>query len=64
MASFTDAFILTGAADFFKHGDILTIERANGVRRSEIWFLLNDFSMVLATIITSKLFERSIRKNC
>ncbi|KAK4623760.1 hypothetical protein CLAFUW4_05812 [Fulvia fulva] len=39
--------------DFFKHGDVMTIERANGVRRADIWFLLNDFSLVLATIITS-----------
>lgn len=39
--------------DFFKHGDVYTIERANRIRRSEIWFLLNDFSLVLATIITS-----------
>ncbi|KAF2165304.1 hypothetical protein M409DRAFT_67177 [Zasmidium cellare ATCC 36951] len=39
--------------DFFKHGDVLTIERANGIRRADIWFLLNDFSLVLATIITS-----------
>lgn len=41
--------------DFFKHGDIMTIERANGIRRADIWFLLNDFSLVLATIITSLL---------
>ncbi|CAK4000049.1 P-loop containing nucleoside triphosphate hydrolase [Lecanosticta acicola] len=39
--------------DFFKHGDVMTIERANGVRRADIWFLLNDFSLVLATIMTS-----------
>ena len=39
--------------DFFKHGDINTIERANGVRKSDIWFLLNDFSLVLSTIIAS-----------
>ncbi|KAM3416704.1 P-loop containing nucleoside triphosphate hydrolase protein [Cercospora zeina] len=39
--------------DFFKHGDVHTIERANRVARSDIWFLLNDFSLVLATIITS-----------
>ncbi|KAF2724457.1 P-loop containing nucleoside triphosphate hydrolase protein [Polychaeton citri CBS 116435] len=39
--------------DFYKHGDIATIERANGIRRSEIWFLLKDFSLILATIITS-----------
>lgn len=41
--------------DFFKHGDVMTIERANGIRRADIWFLLNDFSLVLATIITSLL---------
>ena len=39
--------------DFFKHGDIHTIERANGIRRADIWFLLNDFSLVLSTIIAS-----------
>ena len=39
--------------DFFKHGDINTIERANGIRRSDIWFMLNDFSLVLATIVAS-----------
>ncbi|KAK5073495.1 hypothetical protein LTR64_007368 [Lithohypha guttulata] len=41
--------------DFFKHGDVHTLERANGVRRSDIWFHLNDFSLVLATIVTSLL---------
>jgi len=41
--------------DFFKHGDVKTIERANGIRTADIWFLLNDFSLVLATIITSLL---------
>ncbi|KAK5110672.1 hypothetical protein LTR85_000754 [Meristemomyces frigidus] len=41
--------------DFFKHGDIYTLERANGIRRADVWFMLNDFSLVLATIITSLL---------
>lgn len=39
--------------DFFKHGDINTLERANKIRKGDVWFLLNDFSLVLATIITS-----------
>lgn len=39
--------------DFFKHGDINMLERANRVRKADVWFLLNDFSLVLATIITS-----------
>lgn len=41
--------------DFYKHGDVFTIERANGIRRADIWFLLNDFSLVMATIITTLL---------
>ncbi|MCJ1464322.1 hypothetical protein MMC07_002935 [Pseudocyphellaria aurata] len=39
--------------DFYMHGDLGSLERANGVRKSDVWFLLNDFSMVLATIVTS-----------
>lgn len=39
--------------DLYKHGNVQELQRANGVRRGDIWFLLNDFSMVLATIITS-----------
>jgi len=39
--------------DFFKHGDVKTLEHANGIRRSDVWFYLNDFSLVLATIVTS-----------
>ncbi|KAK3677050.1 hypothetical protein LTR78_003255 [Recurvomyces mirabilis] len=48
--------------DFFKHGDVMTIEKANGIRRSDIWFLLNDFSLVLATIITSLLNFMKLRE--
>ena len=39
--------------DFYKHGDVHAIERGNRIRKGEIWFLLNDFSLVLATITTS-----------
>ncbi|KAI4223032.1 MAG: hypothetical protein LQ349_007511 [Xanthoria aureola] len=39
--------------DFYMHGDITALETANGVRKSDVWFLLNDFSLVLATIQTS-----------
>ncbi|KAL8773244.1 MAG: hypothetical protein Q9209_001922 [Squamulea sp. 1 TL-2023] len=39
--------------DFYMHGDIQALETANGVRKSDVWFLLNDFSLVLATIQTS-----------
>ncbi|KAI4289903.1 MAG: hypothetical protein L6R35_000819 [Caloplaca aegaea] len=39
--------------DFYMHGDVKALEAANGVRRSDVWFLLNDFSLVLSTIIAS-----------
>lgn len=39
--------------DFFKHGNVRALERDNGVRKGDIWFALNDFSLVLATIVTS-----------
>ncbi|KAI9757509.1 MAG: hypothetical protein M4579_003422 [Chaenotheca gracillima] len=39
--------------DFFMHGSLDPLETANGIRKSDVWFLLNDFSMVLATIVTS-----------
>ncbi|OKL57447.1 hypothetical protein UA08_07159 [Talaromyces atroroseus] len=39
--------------DFFKHGNVQQLEAANRIRRGDVWFLLNDFSMVLATINTS-----------
>ncbi|ESZ96877.1 hypothetical protein SBOR_2742 [Sclerotinia borealis F-4128] len=39
--------------DFYKHGSLQPLEDANGIRKSDVWFILNDFSMVLATIATS-----------
>ncbi|OJJ34147.1 hypothetical protein ASPWEDRAFT_112958 [Aspergillus wentii DTO 134E9] len=39
--------------DFFCHENLGALEDANHVSRSEAWFLLNDFSMVLATIIVA-----------
>ncbi|KAH8807909.1 hypothetical protein F5884DRAFT_821438 [Xylogone sp. PMI_703] len=39
--------------DFFMHGDENALVHANGVRKSDVWFALNDFSLVLATIVTS-----------
>ena len=39
--------------DFFVHGSLEPLETANGIRKSEVWFMLNDFSLVLATIVTS-----------
>ena len=35
------------------HGNVDALEQANGIRKSDVWFVLNDFSMALATITTS-----------
>ncbi|KAL4807595.1 DEAD/DEAH box helicase [Aspergillus unguis] len=39
--------------DFFKHGNVHALATENMIRRGDLWFLLNDFSLVLATIVTS-----------
>ncbi|KAJ0305409.1 hypothetical protein Brms1b_010819 [Colletotrichum noveboracense] len=44
-----NAYIL----DFFKHGDIESLVRDNGIKRGDVWFHLKDFSLILATIVTS-----------
>src|SRR5690606_2586204 len=39
--------------NFYKNGDQRELFEFNGIRKSEIWFLLKDFSLVLAVIITA-----------
>ena len=39
--------------DFFKHGDLVALKRDNGIKEGDVWFLLKDFSLILATIVTS-----------
>ncbi|RAH51209.1 putative DEAD/DEAH box helicase [Aspergillus brunneoviolaceus CBS 621.78] len=39
--------------DFFKHGNKSALDKENMIRRGDLWFLLNDFSLILATIVTS-----------
>ncbi|ROW06484.1 hypothetical protein VMCG_04237 [Cytospora schulzeri] len=39
--------------DFFKHGEMEALVRDNHVKRGDVWFHLKDFSLVLATIVTS-----------
>jgi len=39
--------------DFLQHGSLDELVAANHVRKSEIWFMLNDFSIALATIVTT-----------
>ena len=45
--------------DFYRHGGVKALETANRIRRGDVWYLLNDFSMVLATIVAS--FENFLR---
>ncbi|KAI0114216.1 P-loop containing nucleoside triphosphate hydrolase protein [Hypoxylon sp. NC0597] len=39
--------------DFFKHGDMSALVRDNGIKGGDVWFHLKDFSLILATIVTS-----------
>ncbi|RYP47761.1 hypothetical protein DL768_006229 [Monosporascus sp. mg162] len=39
--------------DFFKHGDLEALIRDNDIKRGDVWFRLKDFSLVVATIVTS-----------
>ena len=39
--------------DYFMHGDKRALEQENGIRKGDMWFILNDFSLVLATIVAS-----------
>ncbi|KAJ6258500.1 hypothetical protein Dda_6542 [Drechslerella dactyloides] len=39
--------------DFYKHGSSQPLVVANGLRKGDVWFKLNDFAMILATIVTS-----------
>jgi hypothetical protein len=39
--------------DFFKHGNVSQLETANRIRRGDVWYFLNDFSLILATVKTS-----------
>lgn len=39
--------------DFFHHGSLKPLSVANKIATSESWFLLNDFSLILATIIVA-----------
>ncbi|KAL4931974.1 putative DEAD/DEAH box helicase [Aspergillus undulatus] len=39
--------------DFFKHGNVHALVTENMIRKGDLWFVLNDFSLVLATIVTT-----------
>ncbi|KAI0204716.1 hypothetical protein F4808DRAFT_474095 [Astrocystis sublimbata] len=39
--------------DFLKDGDYAALTRDNKIKPGDVWFLLRDFSLVLATIVTS-----------
>lgn len=39
--------------DFIRHGNVQALEHENMIRKGDLWFWLNDFSLVLATIVTT-----------
>lgn len=36
--------------DFYIHGQVSTLAHANGIRRGDIWYLLQDFALTLLTV--------------
>lgn len=46
--------------DFYTHGQDKTIVTANAIRRGDLWYLLDDFSLTLKTVKTS-LYELLVR---
>ena len=52
-----DAYLL----DFFKHGQVEALVRGNGVRRGDVWFVLDAFDRILGAIDESlKLITRGV----
>jgi len=49
--------------DFFVHGSDDTLVAINGIGRGEVWYILNDFFLVLAQLQTSieQLFRQAIK---
>ena len=39
--------------DFYNHGSVKALLEANRVPRGDLWFVLKDFSLVIATIVTA-----------
>ena len=39
--------------DFYTHGQVQTLAAANGIRRGDVWYLLQDFTLTLLTIKTA-----------
>jgi hypothetical protein len=44
-----NAYIL----DFYIHGQVSTLAHANGIRRGDIWYFLQDFTLTLLTVKTA-----------
>lgn len=51
--------------DFYMHGQVEALIRANGIRRGDIWYLLQDFVLTLKTIRSSveQLFLKTASEN-
>ena len=39
--------------DFYIHGQVATLNRANGIRRGDVWYILQDFDLTLAVVKSS-----------
>ncbi|KAF8315022.1 P-loop containing nucleoside triphosphate hydrolase protein [Clavulina sp. PMI_390] len=49
--------------DFFIHGSVAELSRANFIGRGQVWYLLNEFFLVLEAIQTAleQIFKRALR---
>ncbi|EGO30017.1 hypothetical protein SERLADRAFT_413254 [Serpula lacrymans var. lacrymans S7.9] len=50
--------------DFYIHGQTAALSKANGIRRGDIWYLLQDFFLVLMTVrgVLEQLLERASKE--
>lgn len=39
--------------DFYTHGQVQSLAAANGIRRGDVWYLLQDFTLTLITVKTA-----------
>ncbi|KAF8749234.1 P-loop containing nucleoside triphosphate hydrolase protein [Rhizoctonia solani] len=61
-----DAPVNAYALDYWQHESVHPLIEANGLRAGEVWFVLQNFSLALTTILTSLralLIDRTTRKN-
>lgn len=47
----TNVLLNSYLLDFYRHGEVGRLAKENGVQAGHVWFVLKDFSVVLATVV-------------